>query len=188
MLLLSTEIQLTSDCPSGLWRWLTSGQNATAVGVIAATALSGFSLYVLWRTLNAVNKQAIAADRQAKAAEEQVKAASASAAVSEAQRIAVEESAKANRLQSELIRHQTLAQLRPVLVFGIKPHITQAAAWVAYIENHGVGAAFNISVQFLRSHTAPNGPITEVSEVASALTVLGANQQSWIDHLPSPVK
>ncbi|MGA2536139.1 MAG: hypothetical protein ABSF53_09000, partial [Terracidiphilus sp.] len=138
---------------SGFWSWVTNGQNATAVGVIAATILSGFTAFVLLRTLNAINRQALASDRQAEAAEsqalaarkqievseqlrvvseraalaaeEQVRAAIASSAVSDAQRKAIEDSARAERANSELTRHQTLAQLRPVLVLGARPHPTQ---------------------------------------------------------------
>lgn len=168
-------VQAAYDPISGLWSWITCGQNATAVGVVAATILSAVTVYVLVRTLNAINRQAIAADRQAKAAEaqaiaarkqtevseqlritseraalaaeEQMKAAIASSAMSDAQRKATEDGARAERAHSELIRYQSLAQLRPVLVFGTRPHPTMGGATQVYIENHGMGIALNVRIK-----------------------------------------
>jgi hypothetical protein len=158
------------------WHWLTYGQNATAFGILMATLINSFTAYVLVRTLRAVNRQAKAADRQAeaaeaqasaarkqtevseqqriaaergaKAAEEQAVAAKSSTAVSEAQRIATEQSAQAERAQSELIRHQILSMLRPVIVVARRPHPTAGGASQHYVENHGAGVALNLQVRF----------------------------------------
>jgi len=195
---------------SGLWCWITSGQNATAIGIIAATILSAFTLVVLARTLKAVNRQAIAADLQSKAAdaqakaaevqaqaaqrqievseqlrivseraaiaaEEQVKAAIASSSVSDAQRKATEDSAKAERAHSELIRHQTLAQLRPILVFGNKLHPTMGGAVITFVENHGTGVALDIKVKLDRPKTLPKDRMLALSV---DFNVLGPNKSA----------
>jgi ribosome-binding ATPase YchF (GTP1/OBG family) len=106
------------------WHWFTYGQNASRFGTVFTTLLNLATIYVLYKTLLAVNKQSDAADRQAKAAEEQVAAAKSSAAVSDAQRIATEQSALAEREHSALIRHQILSGLRPIIVVGKEPHPT----------------------------------------------------------------
>jgi hypothetical protein len=67
------------------WHWLTYGQNATAFGIILATAVNLLAVYVLFRTLVTVNRQAQAADRQAEAAEAQAAAARKQTEVMDAQ-------------------------------------------------------------------------------------------------------
>jgi hypothetical protein len=186
---------------SWLWCWITNGQNATAVGVIAATILSVFTAFVLLRTLNAINRQAIASDRQAEAAEsqalaarkqtevseqlrlaseraalaaeEQVRAAIASSAVSDAQRKATEDSARAERAHSELIRHQILAQLRPVLVFGVRPHPTQGGANQTYVENHGMGVSLNIKIRLFMLQATQ---MPKIQDLKVEINVLGPNR------------
>jgi hypothetical protein len=128
------------------WHWLTYGQNATAFGILLATAVNLLAVIVLIRTLSAVNRQARASDRQAKAAEEQVKAAEAATAVSDAQRIATEEGARAEREHSELIRQQLLATLRPILIIA---KLDDGKGNVIYaVENHGEGAALSVKVRY----------------------------------------
>jgi hypothetical protein len=195
--------QVVWSCLSGIWSWITNGQNATAIGVIAATLLSAFTAFVLLRTLNAINRQAKASDRQAEAAEsqaiaarkqtevseqlrivseraalaaeEQVRAAIASSAVSDAQRKATEDSAKAERAHSELIRHQIFAQLRPVLVLGARPHPTQGGAIETYIENHGMGIALNIRIKLLM----PEGSTTQrTQDLTPDTDVLGPSRRA----------
>lgn len=128
------------------WHWLTYGQNATACGIVIATAVNLLSVIVLIRTLSAVNRQTRASDRQAAAAEEQVSAAKAASAVSDAQRIAAEEGAKAEREHSELIRQQLLASLRPMLVITKRDdgrgNITH------FVENHGAGVALSVKIGY----------------------------------------
>lgn len=157
------------------WHWLTYGQNATAFGVILATAVNLLAVYVLFRTLVTVNRQAEAADRQAQAAEaqadaarkqtevseqqriaaeraataaeEQVAAAKSATAVSEAQRVATEQGAAAEREHSELIRQQLLASLRPILVF-VKSSDDFGGNLQCFIENHGEGTALAIKANY----------------------------------------
>jgi hypothetical protein len=128
------------------WHWLTYGQNASAFGILIATAVNLLAVFVLIRTLSAVNRQAKASDRQAAAAEEQVKAAKAATGVSDAQRIATEEGARAEREHSELIRQQLLTTLRPILIIAKlddgKGNVTYA------VENHGEGAALSVKVNY----------------------------------------
>jgi hypothetical protein len=128
------------------WHWLTYGQNATAFGILIATAVNLLAVFVLIRTLSAVNRQAKASDRQAAAAEEQVNAAKAATAVSDAQRIATEEGARAEREHSELIRQQLLATLRPILV--IAKHDDGHGNVINRVENHGEGAALSVKVSY----------------------------------------
>lgn len=163
------------------WHWITYGQNATAVGVFAAAILNLATIYVLVRTLRAVNAQARAADRQAKAAEDQsevarkqievaeqqrvaseraataaegqVAAARAASASSEAQRIATEQSAAAEKEHSELIRQQLLASMRPVLVIAFRP--IQNGSNRYHVENHGSGVALDIKGRYLGMGFAP---------------------------------
>jgi hypothetical protein len=182
------------------WHWLSYGQNATASGIILAAAINLFTIYVLWRTLRAVNRQATAADRQARAAEEQanaarkqtevseqqrvaaeraataaeeqVKAAMAASATSEAQRIATEDSANAERLHSELIRHQMLAHLRPILVFrrrivGPQGHMEFA------IENHGEGVALSVKARYANS----------LEFIQTTVNIIGPNQSAVLNNL-----
>ena len=85
-----------------------------------------------------MNRQAKAADRQAAAAE-QVLAAKSATAVSEAQGTATEQGAMAEREHSELIRHQTLANLRPILVITERRLPIGVTAYS--VENHGEGVA-----------------------------------------------
>ncbi len=148
------------------WHWLTYGQNATAVGIFIATAVNLLAVYVLFRTLSAVNSQAEAANRQAAAAEEQVNAAKAATAVSDAQRIATEEGARAEREHSELIRQQLLASLRPLLVItkGDDGHgnVTHL------VENHGVGAALSVKVCYRG----------KVQELFLSHDIIGPNQSA----------
>lgn len=162
------------DGISNCWGWITSGQNATALGILVAVAINVVTIYVLARTLRAVNKQAIATDRQAEAAEAQANAArlqtevlemqkiaaeraaiaaekqaqagESAAAVAEAQRIATERAAEAARIQSELTRHDLLAKLRPVLVVTRRPHPTPGYGDLPFLENHGAGVAIDIKV------------------------------------------
>jgi hypothetical protein len=128
------------------WHWLTYGQNATAFGILIATAVNLLAVFVLIRTLSAVNRQAKASDRQAAAAEEQVNAAKAATTVSDAQRIATEEGARAEREHSELIRQQLLASLRPMLV--ITKHDDGKGNVTHLVENHGVGVALSVKVSY----------------------------------------
>jgi hypothetical protein len=128
------------------WHWLTYGQNATAFGIVIATAVNLLAVIVLARTLSAVNRQAKAADRQAAAAEEQVTAAKSATAVSDAQRIAAEEGARAEREHSELIRQQLLATLRPIL--AIAKHDDGFGNVTHLVENHGVGAALSVKLTY----------------------------------------
>ncbi len=153
------------------WHWLTYGQNAVAFGIFTAF-INLFVALVLWRTLNAVNRQSRAADRQAEAAEaqavaarkqaevseqqrlaaeraasaaeEQVIAARAGSAVSDAQRTATEQAAATARIQSELIRHQILAKMRPVLAVDKRIHPLNVSSWQFWLENHGEGVALSI--------------------------------------------
>jgi multidrug efflux pump subunit AcrA (membrane-fusion protein) len=156
------------------WHWLTYGQNATAFGIILATAVNLLAVYVLFRTLVTVNRQAQAADRQAEAAEaqaaaarkqtevseqqriaaeraanaaeEQVEAAKSATKVSEAQRIATEQGAMAEREHSELIRQQLLATLRPILV--ITKHDEGGGNMEYRVENHGEGVALAVKANY----------------------------------------
>lgn len=128
------------------WHWLTYGQNATAFGILIATAVNLLAVFVLIRTLSAVNRQAKASDRQAAAAEEQVNAAKAATAVSDAQRIATEAGARAEREHSELIRQQLLATLRPILIIT---KLDDGKGNVVYaVQNHGEGAALSVKVSY----------------------------------------
>jgi hypothetical protein len=128
------------------WHWLTYGQNATAFGILVATAVNLLAVLVLIRTLSAVNRQAKATDRQAAAAEEQVTAAKSASAVSDAQRIATEAGAKAEREHSELIRQQLLATLRPILVITKRD---DGRGNIEYrIENHGEGVALAVKASY----------------------------------------
>jgi len=131
-------------------------------------------VFVLVQTLSTVNRQAKAADRQAEAAEaqasaarkqtevseqqriaseraanaaeEQVLAAKSATAVSDAQRIATEQAAGAEREHSELIRQQTLANLRPILVFA--KHSDKAGNLEYLVENHGEGVALFVKASY----------------------------------------
>jgi len=100
----------------------------------------------LIRTLSAVNRQAKAADRQAAAAEEQVAAAKAATTVSDAQRVAAEQGAAAEREHSELIREQLLATLRPILV--IVRHEDKLGGVTYLVENHGEGVALSMKANY----------------------------------------
>jgi hypothetical protein len=159
---------------SYFWRWLTYGQNATALGILLATLVNLLAVGVLLRTLFAVNRQAKAADRQAQAAEaqasaarkqtevseqqriaaeraanaaeEQVRAAVSATTVSEAQRRAAEDAAKAEREHSELIRQQTLASLRPILV--IYKRDDGHGNMEYFVENHGEGIALSVRATY----------------------------------------
>jgi hypothetical protein len=131
------------------WHWLTYGQNAEALGVILAAILSILSIIVLARTLRAINKQALAADKQATAADEQVLAAKSATAVSDAQRIAAEASASAERAHNELIRIQLLNEMRPVIVIGKRPHPTMTGSMQIIASNHGSGVALNITMNYM---------------------------------------
>jgi hypothetical protein len=128
------------------WHWLTYGQNATAFGILIATAVNLLAVFVLIRTLSAVNRQAKASARQAAAAEEQVNAAKAATAVSDAQRIATEDGARAERAHSELIRQQLLASLRPIVVIVRRTddlgHISH------FVENYGEGVALCVKLNY----------------------------------------
>ena len=167
------------------WHWLTYGQNAVAFGIFIAAFINLFVAFVLWRTLNAVNKQARAADRQAEAAEaqavaarkqtevseqqrlaaeraasaaeEQVSAAKAASAVSDAQRIATEQAAAAERIQSELIRHQILAKMRPVLTVDKRLNPQNVSSWQFWLENHGTGVALSIKALYRDDGHTPIG-------------------------------
>lgn len=152
------------------WHWFTYGQNAEGVGVICATAVGITSIVVLIYTLVAVNRQAAAAtaqaeaarkqtevseqlrvvaERSASAAEEQVAAAKSSADASDAQRRATEASAAAERAHSELIRHQLLASLRPVLILTRRPNALHQ--WDYFVENHGQGIAIEAAMSYRKS-------------------------------------
>lgn len=151
------------------WHWLTYGQNATALGMVLATAVNLLAVVVLVRTLSAVNRQAQAADRQAKAAEAQVLAAQSSTAVSKAQRLATEQGAMAEREHSELIRQQTLANLRPILVF-VKG-VDKLGGWEYFLENHGAGVAISLKANYRgQSHQA----------IPLAHDILGQNHRATI--------
>ncbi|MBB5066014.1 hypothetical protein [Granulicella mallensis] len=126
------------------WHWLTYGQNATALGIILGSVLSVLTVWVLAKTLVAVNAQALAARMQADAAIEQVAAAKSSTSVSDAQRIATEESALAERAHNALIRVQLLNEMRPVLVVGKRPHPTMSGTLQNIVSNHGQGVALDI--------------------------------------------
>jgi hypothetical protein len=115
----------------------------------------------------------VASERAALAAEEQVKAAIALSAVSDAQRKATEDSARAERVHSELIRHQILAQLRPVLVFGVRPHPTQGGANQTYVENHGMGVSLNIMIRLFMPQATPTQRIQDLNV---EINVLGPNR------------
>ncbi|QHN03427.1 hypothetical protein FTO74_08660 [Granulicella sp. WH15] len=181
------------------WHWLTSGQNATAIAVLISFIVSLVTIIVLIRTFVAVNRQAVAADRQAiaaeeqakvarkqtevaeeqrllaeratAAAEEQVKASSAATAVSEAQRVAAEQNAKAAQFQGELIRHQLLAQLRPILV--VRLELATPNHGDRYVlQNHGQGVASEISAIFRR--------VTPLEAIQVSQTILGPQQDADI--------
>jgi hypothetical protein len=151
------------------WHWLTSGRNATAFGIVLAAALNLATIVVLTRTLRAVNKQATAADRQAEAAEEQVTAAASATAVSKAQLSAAEESARAEREHSDLIRQQLLAALRPVIVIGRQPHPAQAGTQQYFAANHGEGLALEVVCQYAD---------TPADHVPLMLNIIGRNAKS----------
>jgi multidrug efflux pump subunit AcrA (membrane-fusion protein) len=161
------------------WHWLTYGQNATACGIILATLVNLLAVYVLFRTLAAVNRQAqattrqaeaaeaqasaarkqtevleqqrLAAERAANAAEEQVRAAQSATAVSEAQRKAAEQAATAEREHSELIRHQTLASLRPILAIVKRDDGRGNMEYL--VENHGEGVALAVKANYRGRNT-----------------------------------
>jgi hypothetical protein len=156
------------------WHWLTYGQNATAFGILVATAVNLLAIIVLIRTLSAVNRQAKAADRQAAAAEEQVAAAKSASAVSDAQRIATEAGAKAEREHSELIRQQLLATLRPILVIARREdsfgNVTDL------VENHGEGVALSVKASYRGRN----------EELFLSLDILGPNHSAVTSLLPKP--
>jgi hypothetical protein len=182
------------------WGWITSGQNATALGILVAVVINTATIYVLVRTLRAVNKQAIAADRQAEAAEAQANAARLqtevfekqkiaaeraaiaaekqaqageyASAVAEAQRIATERAAEAARIQSELTRHDILAKLRPVLVVTRRQHPTPGYGDLPYLENHGSGVAIDVKVSPRRGNSNRKIPIEH--------NILGPSQAALI--------
>jgi hypothetical protein len=157
-----------------LWSWFTSGQNATACGILIALLVNIVTVAVLVRTLRAVNRQARAADRQAEAAEaqatvarkqtevleqqrmateraanaaeEQAIAARSATAVADAQRIAAEKGVEAARIQSELTRHEMLARLRPLLVVATRAPQNAGLPDLVYVENHGEGVALEVRV------------------------------------------
>jgi hypothetical protein len=133
------------------WHWLTYSQNALAFGIsvaLVALIVDAVTVVVLIRTLRAVNRQAKAADRQAEAAEAQVLAARSATAVSDAQRIAAEQSAAAARMQSELIRYEFLAKLRPILAIDKDLNPRNVSAWQFWLVNHGGGAALDIEPKY----------------------------------------
>jgi hypothetical protein len=178
------------------WHWLTYGQNAMALGVLLATLVNLLAVLVLIQTLLAVNRQAKAADRQAEAAEaqaaaarkqtevseqqrlaaeraataaeEQVLAAKSATAVSEAQRIAAEQAAMAEREHSELIRQQTLANLRPILVIIGERH--SSGMMIHFIENHGEGVALVLKASYRGG---------ELQDIAISADILGPNHRTY---------
>lgn len=182
------------------WHWLTYGQNATAFGIFLATAVNLLAVYVLFRTLVTVNRQARAADRQAEAAEaqadaarkqtevseqqriaaeraanaaeEQVRAAQSATTVSEAQRKAAEQAATAEREHSELIRQQLLATLRPILV--IARHEDSSGAVTYLVENHGEGVALSVKASYRG----------RAQELFLSLDILGPNHSAVTALLP----
>jgi hypothetical protein len=182
---------------SHFWRWITSGQNATALGVVLATLVNLFAVIVLIRTLFAVNRQARASDRQAQAAEEQAKAArkqtevseqqriaaeraadaaeeqvrgaKSATAVSEAQRIAAEQAAAAQREHSELIRQQLRANLRPILIVAKRSDTHGNLEYI--VANHGQGIALSVNANYRNpSHQS----------VAVTHDILGPNHEAPI--------
>lgn len=187
-----------------LWYWLSANSEAlgslvAAVGLLLS-AVTIWVLFVTWRSIRAqaeaaraltvvakeqadaakkqtevAEQQRVASERVALAAEKQVEAAIGSSAVAEAQRKATEEAARAERVYSELTRHQILAQLRPVLVFGSKPHPTMGASTITFVENHGEGIALNIKLQLDR----PNShPMERMKEIYVGLNLLGPNKSA----------
>jgi ribosome-binding ATPase YchF (GTP1/OBG family) len=154
------------------WHWLTYGQNAAAFGILIATAVNLLAVFVLIRTLSAVNRQAKASDRQAAAAEEQVNAAKAATAVSDAQRIATEEGARAEREHSELIRQQLLATLRPIVV--IVRRTDKLGNITHLVENYGEGVALFVKLSYRG----------KAEELYLSHDILGPNQSALtaLDH------
>jgi multidrug efflux pump subunit AcrA (membrane-fusion protein) len=166
------------------WHWLTYGQNGATLGILLAVLVSALSVYVLFKTLGAVNRQAIASDRQAgaaeaqaaaarkqtevaeqqrlvaeraaNAAEEQLEAARAASKLAELQVNAARDSAMAEREHSDLIRRQALASLQPVLVFSGGPIKENPSYSRFYFENHGFGMALEVKV------TTRKSPIREI--------------------------
>jgi len=100
---------------------------------------------------------------------EQVRAAQSATAVSEAQRIAAEQAAMAEREHSELIRQQTLAALRPILV--ITKRDDGHGNMECFVENHGEGVALAVKANY-------RGPTHQ--DVFIAHDILGPNHSAVI--------
>lgn len=123
---------------------------AQAEAATALTAVAKDQADAAKKQTEVAEQQRIFSERAALASEKQVEAAIASSAVADAQRKATEDAARAERVHSELTRHQILARLRPVLVFGNKPHPTMGGSTITFVENHGEGIALNIRVQIVQ--------------------------------------
>jgi hypothetical protein len=176
------------------WCWLTANSEAlesfAALVGVTLSALTIIVLIVTWRAIKAqadaakaltdvakkqtdlAEQQRVVSERATLAAEKQAEAAIASSAVSEAQRKATEDAARAERVHSELTRHQILSQLRPVLVFGNKPHATMGGSTITFVENHGEGIALNIRVQIIQRAKEP------LRDVHVGVNVLGPNKSA----------
>jgi hypothetical protein len=158
------------------WQWLTKGQNATAL----ATAVNVIIAIVLIATLVAVIRQAKASDRQAKAAEKQVKAAEDASAVSDALRKAAEESAAAQREQSELIRKQLQAALLPTLVLTTKSHMNRPDVIDDVVENQGAGVALDVQVTCQRDRKCKGLGLNIIGPGKSSRVNLEQNDKSSV--------
>ena len=188
------------------WCWLTANavalESLAALVGLVLSAVTIFVLIITWKAIkaqaNAANalidvakeqadaakkqtevgeQQRLASERASLAAEKQVEAAIASSAVAEAQRKATEEAARAGRVQSELTRHQILAQLRPVLAFASKPNPAMGDSTMTAIENHGEGIALNVTVQLDRPKTHPRD---RMQFIHVEVNVLGPNKNARI--------
>jgi hypothetical protein len=100
--------------------------------------------------------QQLAAERAAAAAEAQVASAETSGAIARQQLLAAQESAAADRIHSKLVRQQTLASLRPVLMFvrRFSSHIS----WTV-LENQSEALALDVAA-FNGHPDSPGKPIT----------------------------
>jgi hypothetical protein len=139
------------------WHWLTYGQNATALGILFATSVNVFSVFVLTRTLRSINRQALAADRQAQAAEAQAVAANALKAVSEAQTAASERAAKMAEDANILAGKQMLAQMLPLLVLQREDMtVIGSKDFISYlVQNQGSGTAQHVAWWYGRLSQQP---------------------------------
>jgi hypothetical protein len=156
------------------WCWLTANSEALlTLAALVGAILSVVTIFVLIVTWRAIKAQADAANALTDVANKQLVAAVASSAVADAQRKATEDAANAERAHSELTRHQILAQLRPVLVFGIKLHPTMGGSIITFVENHGEGIALNIRVQIVQRTTKEPW-----KEVQVGVNVLGPNKNA----------